>query len=72
MNVPRVKHAVIFREGEFIVVGGTHYYDLDKPIKTERCTLTGESIHCQLVDPEFTGTLFTPQLMTVPNDYCLK
>ena len=69
LNGSRAYHGVIFREGEFIVVGGYRWNFTN--LGTERCTFSGKSIHCEHVDPEFTQT-DSPHLMTVPDNYCLK
>ena len=70
LNEARLGHGVIAQKGEFIVVGGDGI--IDEGTKTERCSLSDDSIQCTSVDPELYDYFFYPEMMLVPENYCPK
>ena len=67
LNQARHGHGVIIHQGEFVVVGGGVGTK-----KTESCALNGDSIQCVAVEPRLNLHDTYPEVMSVPESFCLK
>lgn len=70
LNNARNSHGVMIDQGEFIIVGG--YNEKIGLLGTERCSLIGDSMKCTTVDPGLEGYYYTPELMSVSENFCPK
>ena len=65
LNQARDAHAVIVRQGQFVVVGGCC-----GSLATERCILTDNKVQCTTIDPELNNFYWYPEMMLVSGNYC--
>ena len=64
LNEGRWGHNAIHLNGHFLVVGGWGTY------KTEKCEYKNDQMVCQSQSPSLTEYAYTPELMTVADDFC--
>ena len=65
LNEGRYAHNAIHLNGHFLVVGGSW-----GTFKTEKCEYINDQMFCHSQSPTLTNYRFTPELMTVPDNYC--
>ena len=71
LNEPKTSHGVFLDGDEFLIVGGNRLAWWKEEFITERCIPNEDFMICDSFDPELRSYSFHPQMMRVPNDYCL-
>ena len=74
MYSERHYHGVVYHQNEFLTIGGWSYVDdaVDYKLRVGICTLQGDEITCDIVEPDIEYYMDYPEIMLVPYDYCPK
>ena len=66
LNVGRYGHAVVVRQNDFLIIGGSGTLD------TERYMLENNEMSCEVVEPNLNYFFVYPEAVLVDKDFCVN